>query len=302
VAKPLLSVVVVALIGRDALSDCLDRLPLDEIECIVVFIKGMRSSSRWERRYPSVVFVEAPDEPVPRRRQRAVMAAKGDVVALLEDTSWPDEGWCTAVRGAFTDPETVAVGGPVKIAPTLESRCQALGWSEYGAFAPTQVAQQISKGAGQGEPIRTGRVPGNNMAFRRCELLELSRDGLIEGFVCARLLAQGRQILYVPQMLVTLSACDQRNVSLVTRLHHGRIYAASRLRGMGLSAKILHLAKTTLLPIVLTSRAMSAMKAASSSSVSFPVLIWVSLMASAWALGEAVGSMTGAGQSMRKWR
>src|SRR5262249_59182529 len=68
VANPPLSVVVVALIGREALANCLDRLPLDAIECVVVLTKEMRSSSPWERRYPSVVFVEAPDEPVPLRR------------------------------------------------------------------------------------------------------------------------------------------------------------------------------------------------------------------------------------------
>jgi hypothetical protein len=297
VADPLLSVVVVALIGRDALANCLDRLPLDAVECVVVLTKEMRYASQWKRRYPSVVFIKAPDEPVPLRRRRGVMAAKGDIVAVLEDTSWPEEGWCAAVKAVFTDPETVAAGGPVRIATTLESRCQALGWSEYGAFAP--------KGTRHNRMIRTDRVPGNNMAFRRSELLEVpckEADGLIEGSVCARLSAQGCQILYVPRMLVTLSACDQRNVSLATRLHHGRIYAASRLKGMGWSAKLLHLAKTTLLPIVLTARTVSAMNAVSRSSVSFPVLIWVSLMASAWALGEAVGSVTGAGQSIRKWR
>lgn len=300
-----LSVVVVALIGRDALANCLDRLPLDAVECVVVLTKAMRPASQWEERYPSVVFVEAPDEPVPLRRRRGVMAAKGNVVALLEDTSCPHEGWCAAVEFVFLDPQTAAAGGPVRIASTLPSRCQALGWSEYGAFAPNQVTQPASGHGRHDGPIRTDRVPGNNMAFRRPDLLELLReegDGLIEGTICARLLTQGRQILYEPRMLVTLSACDQHNTLLTTRLHHGRIYAASRLKGRVWSARLLHLAKATLLPIVLTWRVVSAMSASSRSSVSFPVLFWLSLMAAAWALGEALGSVGGAGDSMREWR
>lgn len=298
------SVVVVALIGGDALANCLDRLPLEAVECVVVLTKEMRTSSQWERRYPSVVFIEAPDEPVPLRRQRGVIVAKGDVVGLLEDTSWPHEGWCAAAQSALANSDTAAAGGPVRIAPTLLSRCQALGWSEYGAFTPDRVAQSPTGCRGDGS-VRIDRVPGNNMAFRRTELLGLlceEVNGLIEGLVCARLLTEGRQILYEPRMLVTLSACDQRNVSLATRLHHGRIYAASRLEGRGWPARLLHLAKATLLPILLTARAVTAMDASSRSNVSLHVLFWVSLMASAWALGEAVGSVRGAGQSMREWR
>ena len=304
VATHPLSVVVVALIGRDALANCLDRLPLDAVECVVVLTKELRSTFQWGR-YPSVHFIEAPEEPVPLRRKRGVMAVKGDVVGLLEDTSWPDEGWCTAVKSAFTDSEAAAAGGAVRIAPTLLSRCQALGWSEYGAFTPERVEQSAPTGYRRDGSVRIGRVPGNNMAFRRTELLGLLREevnGLIEGRLCALLLAQGRQILHEPRMLVTLSACDQHNVSLATRLHHGRIYAASRLEGRGWPARFLHLAKAMLLPIVLTARAVFAMGASSRANLRFPVLIWVSLMASAWALGEAVGSMRGAGQSLREWR
>jgi hypothetical protein len=138
-ANPRLSVVVVALIGRDALANCLDRLPLNEVECIVVLTSQMRCKPHLERRYPSVAFVETTDEPVPLRRVSGLRAAKSEIVGFLEDTSWPDEGWCAAVKVAFTDPNTAGAGGSVRIAPTLNSRCQALGWSEYGAFAAGQV-------------------------------------------------------------------------------------------------------------------------------------------------------------------
>ena len=304
-ATHFLSVVIVALIGRDALANCLDRLPLEGVECVVVLTPATGTTSQWKGRYPSVVFIDMPEESIPLRRQRGVMAASGDIVALLEDTSWPHEGWCAAIKSAFTDPQTAAAGGPVRIAPTLLSRCQALGWSEYGAFAPHRMAALASNGSRDDLLIRTDRVPGNNMAFRRPELLELLREednGLMEGPICARLLMQGRQISYAPGMPVTLSACDRHNASLATRLHHGRIYAASRLKDRSWPARLLHLAKATLLPIMLTARAVTAMSASSHSAVRVPVLFWVSLMASAWALGEAIGSLRGMGHSMSEWR
>lgn len=299
---PHLSVVVVALIGHDALANCLDRLPLDAVECIVVLTEEMRPASQWKRRYNSVVFVEAIQEPVPLRRQRGVKAATGDVVGLIEDTSWPDEGWCAAVRSAFEDSQIIAAGGPVRIAPTLRSRCQALGWSDYGSFAPNRAQQSTTS---RDRPVTTNLVPGNNMAFRHCALLELlqrEESGLIEGPICAQILAKGGQILYQPEMTVTLSACDRHSTLLATRLHHGRIYAGMQLKDSGWISRLLHLAKASVLPIVLTARAWIAMSKSNRANARLSVLFWLGLMTSAWALGEAVGSLRGVGRSMNEWR
>ena len=90
---------------------------------------------------------------------------------------------------------------------------------------------------------------------------------------------------------MTLSACDHHNASLATRVHHGRIYAASQLRGRGWSARVLQFAKAILLPIVLILRAMAAMTRSNRSGARLSVLFWLDLMASAWALDEAVGSL-----------
>ena len=143
VAKvPDFSTIVIPLVGANALANCLDRLPLSALECIVMLRETMGRPHSWQQRYPSVMFLDASHEPVPLRRQRGIAVATCDVVALLEDTSWPDPDWCAAVRSTFTDIKTAGAGGPVRIAATLTSRCQALGWSEYGAFAPHLSATQ----------------------------------------------------------------------------------------------------------------------------------------------------------------
>ena len=103
-------------------------------------------------------------------------------------------------------------------------------------------------------------------------------------------------------MLVTLSACDQHGASLITRLHHGRIYAASRLKGQSLACETLAFSKATLLPIVLTGARGDRNGRVQPLKCNFSTMFWMSLMASAWALGEAVGSLRGAGHSMSAWR
>jgi len=259
----------------------------------------------WRQRYPSVIFLDASQEPVPVRRQRGIAVASCDVVALLEDTSWPDPDWCAAVRSAFTDIEIAGAGGPVQIAANLTSRCQALGWSEYGAFAPHRLLRQGRNDAKPDTPIAVSRVPGNNMAFRRAELIEALRgedNGLFEGSVCSNIIASGRRIVLQPRMLVTYSACDQHNAALWTRLHHGRIYAGRQIRRQTQLSRFVHVAKAALLPIVLTVRTMVEMTGSGRLMRRLPVLFWLALMQSAWALGEAIGALTGVGKSLSEWR
>jgi hypothetical protein len=260
----------------------------------------MGTAASWQQRYRSVTFLDAANEPVPARRQIGVERATGDIVGLIEDTSWPDEGWCTAVRAAFEDPETAAAGGSVRIAATLPSRYQALGWSEYGAFAPATLSQICS-----GDSLSpAGRVPGNNMAFRRADLIEAMRgdNGLFEGSACQRLLARGRRIVCQPRMSVIYAACDPHNAALATRLHHGRIYSAAQISHRSWPARLAYLIKTPLLPIVLTARRASCLARSESLIARLPVLFWIFLMESSWALGEAVGALAGVGTSMKEWR
>jgi len=264
----------------------------------------MGAVSSWQERYPSVNFVSAINKPVPVRRQCGLRLATGDVVGLIEDTSWPDEGWCAGILSAFADPLTAAAGGPVRIAATLPSRYRALGASEYGRFAARRGPQRATSNPVRDRPVVAARVPGNNMAFRRADLINAIREedgGLFEGRVCAAVLAKGRRIIYHPRMLVTYAVCDRHNASLATRLHHGRIYAAQARAGAW-HWRLAHLAKVPLLPVVLTARAMISLSVSGDLTSKLSILLWLCLMESAWAAGEAIGVLSGAGNSISEWR
>jgi hypothetical protein len=300
-----ISVVVIPLVGNSALANCLDRLPLSAIECIVVLREMMGEPRYWQQRYPSVIFLHSSQEPVPLRRQRGIAVATGDVVGILEDTAWPDPDWCAAVRSTFINVQIAAAGGAVQIAATLPSRCQALGWSEYGRFAPRRLIAHRRAGSSPDQPIVVSRVPGNNMAFRRPNLIAALRgelNGLFEGSVCAKMLAAGHQVVFQPRMLVTYSACDPHNMALSTRFNHGRIYAGMQLQRPAPLKRAIHAAKATLLPIVLSVRTMVEMVNSKATYARLPVLFWVTLMHSAWAMGEAIGAIAGLGKSLNEWR
>jgi hypothetical protein len=300
---PSLSVVVIPLVGGDTLVSCLDRLASHAGQCIVVLRKDMGGSTEWGRRYPSIIFIDAADQRVPLRRKLGAELATGDIVALVEDTVWTGEGWGAAVRSAFASPQTAGAGGAVIISSRLPPRYQALGWIEYGAFSPKSVRTRQNSVDHQ-KPITVSRVAGNNMAFRRMELLEaLGADhaGLVEDFVCERLRARGLQVIFQARMMATYAACDWHGGSLATRMHHGRIYAATRLESKPWLVRIAYLAKACLLPAALTVRTIGFMAGSGRGNAIAPTLFWLGLMTSAWAIGEGVGVLAGAGKSLQEW-
>jgi hypothetical protein len=181
------------------------------------------------------------------------------MVGLIEDTSWPDEDWCAAALSA----------SPIRRRLLREGRQDRSGAAQPVPGAGLERVWRLrgnrlprpASGSFQDQPAAASRVPGNNMAFRRVDLIDALGDegiGLFEGPLCTSLLAKGRRVVYHPGMSVTYAVCDQHNASLAMRLHHGRIYAAERVRGRAWPSRLAHL-EAALLPIVLTARAMGSL-------------------------------------------
>jgi hypothetical protein len=91
-------------------------------------------------------------------------------------------------------------------------------------------------------------------------------------------------------------------MALSTRLNHGRIYAAMQLQKQSPLKRAIHVAKATLLPIVLSVRTVLEMITSKAVIARLPVLFWLILMHCAWAMGEAIGAVAGLGKSLNEWR
>ncbi len=281
--------VVISLVGGDALAECIERLPTAEIECAVVLC-GEEKLEQWRRRYPGVRFLPAGREPVPLRRRRGVQATSGPIVGVIEDTSFPDQRWVAAVATTFANAEVAAATGPVSIAGSLSGRCKALALVEFGPFLPPN------------KPVN--RVAGNNMAFRRAPLMVAlaGSEGIFEGPVCARLTAAGSTVAFAPDMAVTYAACRPDAATVGSRFHHGRLYGSTRVAGRSATIRALAVARASLLPVVLTARAAHRLAGSAVRGNLLATLFWVFLFESAWALGEAAGAVAGAGNSLKAWQ
>jgi hypothetical protein len=282
VARPAdLSVIIVSLVGGEALARCIERLPLTEVEVVVVLRDAASDPALWARRYPRLRFLPGGGASVPVRRKRGLDASSGAIVALVEDTSWPDRGWCGAIATAFADPSVAAAAGPVAIASFLSDRCRAFAWIEFGAFAPGSRAK-----------LPPERIPGNAMAFRRGELLPAmaGEEGLYEDAVCRRLRDRGGTIARVAGMTVTYSACSDEGTGLADRVARGRLRgAASPARN--LTRRLGAIARAIGMAFSRTARDIRRASRSDPHSDSILFILWLVMLESAFAFGAAAGSI-----------
>lgn len=298
-----IAIVVVVLVGGEALTACLARLAPWHGRCHVV-LNAASEVAGWRGRFPNVHFLAGEGQPVPLRRKQGVDAAHGEFVALLEDTTLPDPGWLVAACATFVDERVAAVAGPVRIDPKLRGRYQALACTEYGRYHATQFPR-LALNEPSGGVQAVSRLPGNHLAYRRADLLAVldgGASGLIEGEVNTALQSQGRLLAYQPGMAACYAAADRHGASLGTRMQHGRIYASQRAAGRGVTERLVLLVKALLLPAVLSARGLSGMLHAVKPAAWPSTALWIVLMESAWAAGEARGYAAGAGRSMEAWR
>jgi hypothetical protein len=211
-------------------------------------------------------------------------AAGGDWIAVIEDHCMAPPGWAAEILRLADSPYGV-VGGPVENG----SRERILDWAfflaEYGFCMP---------------PLREGEtegVPGNNAAYRR-EVLPLSEDRwayVWESFLQKNLREKGVRIFLRP----ALQICHKKSFGLGEMLEQRFLYSRSfaAMRGRSLVRAVLSLA----LPAVLLFRIVRCLVGKRRNLREFvlglPVIL---LFVASWALGEMVGYLAGAGDSLER--
>ncbi len=148
---PPLSIVITATDSDRAVQQALDSLE-GQVEILVVSTRENGKGST-----------------VPRLRRIGLEAAKGRVVAFLEDSCRAGPGWADAWIKAFSDPSLVAGSGLVEHDdPDASPLDRSVVFCEYAPFLPPGPA---------GRPTR---LAGNNFAVLRQVALENSTDELHE--------------------------------------------------------------------------------------------------------------------------
>jgi hypothetical protein len=240
-----------------------------------------------------MAWIEAPaDDTVPRMRARGIRAARGRVVALLEDDCAVAGGWCAAVLAAHRK-DALVVGGPIE--PDLYDR--GLDWAvffcEYARFLPPLDGEVAT-------------LPGNNVSYRGAlvrEWLE-GRDGFVEAFAHQDWRARVIPLLAAGGMQVR--SVNRWTPATATRsaFHHGRAFAGQRFQGKGaLRWRLLYATASPLLPALKTARvAREVLTRGRGAGSLLRGLPWIIVFHTSWAIGELLGYLRGPGRSADRWQ
>lgn len=290
---PQLHVIVIALLGGDALIACLRSLA-PQCDSLSVIGHVPPPEFLWVKQLAAPASLS-----VPHLRMQALQASSAPYVGLVEDTCVPSADWGASARAALSEPRTGAVSGAIDISVRLSAKDRALGLCEYAAFGAAVFPPPDAA------PNRYAvkRFPGAHFALKRSAIGDPMQwpDGLIDNQLFHRLLTDGWLMAAEPAMRSTYAFGHGEGARLSTRYHHGRIYGGRFGAPLGTSARVFAAAATLLAPFLLSVRTLR--RAPSWIWTSPATLSWIFAMHAAWSLGEGVGKLTGdVGDSLARWR
>jgi glycosyl transferase family 2 len=294
VTVPDLSVVIASVNGWNVLAPTLAALESlrehDRIEILVVETVGGETRERLREEYPSVVVVESPRRAIPKLRYQGVLRSTGRLVAILEDHAEVQPDWAASIFRAHEGP-WAAVGGAVENG--LDGLTNwAVFFCEYTAYMPP-----VPEGV-------YGDIPGNNIAYKRSYLLKHAREldqGKWESWINDRLRVDGASIASTNAMVVRHIKPFRLGYFVNQRFHFARSYAGMRRVDQSWPKRLAYGAGSSILPVLLTARltraVLSKRRDLGRFFLVFPLVV---LFLTVGAVGEMVGYLLGAGDSLEK--
>ena len=310
---PVLSVVVVivsdtikARARADDLAGCLEALQRQidarPTEVIVPYHENTDGIGALELRFPDVRFIAVADPEIAARkpgsrehhdvlRARGLAVARGTLVALLEDHARPDAHWCANIVAAHRTNDA-AVGGAIE-----NGVDRPLNWAVYYCdFAKYQNPVPAGESASASDA---------NTAYKRSALesvRSLWEASFREVVVNGALLAAGKKVTLRPDIVVYQHRSD---LTLGSALHEryvwGRSYAATRSALLSPSRRLIYVALSPLLPLLIMSRmTVTVWKRHRLFGKFLSVAPLTALLTCSWSAGECIGYIASrAGKRLR---
>ncbi len=296
-----LSVIVTVVGGESYLRHCLGRLaPQVEgrpIEVIVPCDRTVGGVAGLREEFPGIVFADmgtvrttcrpgteaAAHEIYDCRKAFGLNVARGEILALLDDSAAPDPDWCEQVLRAHRLPHGV-IGGCVE----YEGRGvlgRAVYLQDFGRYQ-----RPLAEG-----PSRS--LTDVNVSYKRSVLFgvyDVWHERYSEATVHGALARQGATLWQRPQLVVRQ---DRGPLSLRRTLGEryswGRLFGSVRARELSFFGRLFYAVVSPLLPLVLVLRLARKALGKGRRGSFLAALPYLLVLTSAWCLGEFVGNLTG---------
>jgi len=218
---PLVTVAVCTRDRPDDMKLCLEalsQLDYPHLDILVVDNAPQTEGTKdlVDAHYPQVRYIREPRPGLDWARNRAILEAKGEIIAYTDDDVVVDAGWVKGLTQAFLEnPDVMAVTGLV-VPYELETEAQVL-FEDYGGFGRGFETQQYQTTPNQPMPwywLGAGQFgTGANMAYRRSVFETIgyfdpaldvgtptNGGGDLEMFI--RVLRAGYRLVYEPTAMI----------------------------------------------------------------------------------------------------
>ncbi len=299
---PLLSVVVTLVDGGDVMRRFLDavtgQIDPPPLDVVLPYDSSVTAVAELAADYPEVRFLDlgeiVPERPVDtaagqhelydRRRAAGLAAAKGDLVAILEDRGAPSPDWArTMVRLHGRLPHGV-IGGAIECAPG-----DTLNWAFY-----------VCDFGRYGLPFESGPVTwvsDVNVAYKRAivdETRELWKERFREPIVHWALLERGETLYLSSEAVVEHQRPSTTlGVLLPERFHWGRLFGHIRATHMGPLRRAAYALAGPLIPPMLLVRHGLTQRRKGKLARYLRAAPLAAILLVAWTAGEVWGTVTG---------
>jgi glycosyltransferase involved in cell wall biosynthesis len=195
---PYISVVVCSYNGAATIRDCmagLMQLDYPNYEVIVVNDGSLDTTADIVREYP-VNLITTPNRGLSNARNSGLYAAKGEIIAYIDDDAYPDPHWLRYLAAAYLTSSHAGIGGP-NIAPAEDGPIAKCVANSPGGPVHVLLSDEIAE-----------HIPGCNMSFRKEALMEIGgfdpiyRSAGDDVDICWRIQQTGRTIGFHPAALV----------------------------------------------------------------------------------------------------
>lgn len=304
---PELSVMVTVVEGEPALSRCLEALTRQEggpsMEVIIPYDDTVAEVGKLAEKFPQFIFmnlgkIAADDAPLnpfteheyfDRRRSAGLAAAKGRLIAMLEDRGAPAPDWAKLmVEEADRTGAAVIGGAVVNVAPGTINK--ALFYCDYGRYSPPFEEKEAEY------------LTDINLCYSRKALEETRSvwgERYLEASVHWTLRDNGGLLLLSPKPTVLHERGKAPLSRIISeRLHWGRIYGITRAARWTKGRALVAAAASVVLPLLLLVRHTKAMseKGVKGGEIAKTVP-GMMVVLPFWCLGEAMGYIQGAGKT-----
>ena len=195
---PFISVLICSRNGGATIRDTMEgllKIDYPNFEVIVVNDGSTDNLPDIVKEYPFRLIC-TPNRGLSNARNTAMLAAKGEIVAYIDDDAYPDPHWLRYLAYAYQTTSHAGIGGP-NIAPDDDGPIATCVANAPGGPVHVLLTDEIAE-----------HIPGCNMSFRKDILLEIGgfdpvyRTAGDDVDICWRIQHTGRTIGYHPSAFV----------------------------------------------------------------------------------------------------